>query len=190
MTDPASSASATSASAASRRNFLFVAAAAAAATAGAGAAWWQARGGSGDAVGADFWARTFERPDGGEVRMEAFRGKPMLLNFWATWCAPCVEEMPMIDAFFKQNAANGLQVLGLAIDQPSAVRKFLQRTPVGYEIGLAGMGGTEMVRQLGNAQGGLPFTVSISAGGEVLARKMGKLEPPDLEGWRRELFHG
>jgi thiol-disulfide isomerase/thioredoxin len=115
------------------------------------------------ATGRGFWAQSFERPEGGDLVLSSLRGKPLLLNFWATWCPPCVEEMPMIDAFFRENGANGWQVVGLAIDQPSAVRKFLQRTPVTYPTGLAGLQGTELVKNLGNTGGGLPFTLVLNA---------------------------
>ena len=91
----------------------------------------------------------------------------------------------MIDAFFRENAANGWQVAGLAIDQPSAVRKFLAKTPVSYPIGLAGLQGTELVKGLGNTAGGLPFSLVVDGGGAVAARKMGKIEPADLQAWRR-----
>ncbi|MFC5609462.1 TlpA family protein disulfide reductase [Variovorax soli] len=175
----------------SRRLWLYGAAAVLAAGAGAGAAWWKQRPAGGhEALGADFWSRKFERPEGGELALQALRGKPVLLNFWATWCAPCVEEMPMLDRFFREHAANGVQVVGLAIDQPSAVRKFLQRTPVTYPIGLAGLDGTELIRALGNTAGGLPFTLALTADGAVAERKMGKLEQVDLDTWRREFFHG
>ncbi|MBB4219539.1 TlpA family protein disulfide reductase [Variovorax guangxiensis] len=178
-----------------RRGMLYAGVAAAAAAAGLGGAWWKERSAGGGAVGkemldAAFWAQSFERPEGGDLVLSSLRGKPLLLNFWATWCPPCVEEMPMIDAFFRQNGANGWQVVGLAIDQPSAVRKFLQRTPVTYPTGLAGLQGTELVKNLGNTGGGLPFTLVLNANGSVAARKMGKLEATDLETWRRELVHG
>jgi thiol-disulfide isomerase/thioredoxin len=117
-------------------------------------------------------------PEGGDLVLSSLRGKPLLLNFWATWCPPCVEEMPMIDSFFREHGRNGWQVVGLAIDQPSAVRKFLQRTPVTYPTGLAGLQGTELVKNLGNTGGGLPFTLVLNGSGSVAARKMGKLEPP------------
>jgi len=96
----------------------------------------------------------------------------------------------MVDRFFRDQAPNGWQVVGLAIDQPSAVRKFLQRTPVTYPTGLAGLQGTELVKNLGNTGGGLPFTLVLNANGSVAARKMGKLDAADLNTWRRELVHG
>ena len=115
--------------------------------------------------------------------MAGFRGKPLLVNFWATWCAPCVEEMPMLDVFYRQQAANGLQVVGLAIDQPSSVRKFLQRTPVTFPIGLAGLEGTELTRVLGNDAGGLPFSVLFAADGSVRQRRIGRVSQADLRAW-------
>ncbi|MDM0050267.1 TlpA disulfide reductase family protein [Variovorax sp. J22R115] len=170
-----------------RRAWLYASVAGVAALAGAGGAFWRSRApqGGGGRLDEGFWSQRFERPEGGEVAFNALRGRPLIINFWATWCPPCVEEMPMIDAFFRENAANGWQVVGLAIDQPSAVRKFLAKTPVSYPIGLAGMQGTELVKQLGNTAGGLPFTLFIDGGGSVAARKMGKLDAGDLQSWRR-----
>jgi len=107
-----------------------------------------------------------------------------LLNFWATWCPPCVEEMPMLDAFFRENSDKSWQVVGLAIDQPSAVRAFLARTPVSYPVGLAGLGGSELSKQLGNLAGGLPFSVVIGSSGEVLQRKIGRISTAELAQWR------
>ena len=107
----------------------------------------------------------------------------MLLNFWATWCPPCVEELPMIDAFWREHAAKGLQVVGLAIDQPSAVKRFLERQALGFPVGLAGLGGTELARSLGNETGSLPFSVFFAADGRVLAKKLGQLSREDLVGW-------
>lgn len=170
-----------------RRGWLYGGVAAVAAAAGIGGAWWKHRLGAsaGDKVDDAFWAQRFERPEGGEVAFESLRGKPLVVNFWATWCPPCVEEMPMIDAFYREHAANGVQVIGLAIDQPSSVRKFLSKTPVGYPIGLAGLQGTELVKSMGNTQGGLPFSLMVDADGTVAARKMGKLDSTDLQAWRR-----
>jgi thiol-disulfide isomerase/thioredoxin len=167
-----------------RRRLLYGAVAVAAAAAGAGLAWWRHTPGeaSSDAT-TTLWNSSFDTPQGTQLAMQAFRGKPLLLNFWATWCPPCIEELPMIDAFYRQNASKNWQVLGLAIDQPSAVRTFLARTPVSFPIGLAGLEGTELGKSLGNASGGLPFTVVLSADGRLLHRKMGRLTDADLAAW-------
>jgi thiol-disulfide isomerase/thioredoxin len=117
------------------------------------------------------------------VRLQAFRGKPLLINFWATWCPPCIEELPLLNDFFKQNQTKGWQVLGLAVDRPSAVQGFLQKMPLNFPVGLAGANGTELANQLGNPSGALPFSVAIGAQGAVLQRKLGRLRAQELDSW-------
>lgn len=176
----------------SRRAWLLGGVAATAAVAGAGAAWWRHQAATSDAgerLPAEFWSGRFERPEGAPLEMASLKGKPLLINFWATWCPPCIEELPMIDRFFRDQASNGWQVVGLAIDRPESVRKFLVRTPVSFPVGITGMEGTELVRQLGNSAGGLPFTIVLGANGAVAARKMGQLLPADLDAWRRAELH-
>lgn len=156
-----------------------------AAAAGAGVAWWRLQPAAVEPDGVrDFWRQRFERPQGGGLAMADFRGRPLLVNFWATWCPPCVEELPMIDTFWREHSANGLQVLALAIDQPSAVRRFLERQPLGVPVGLAGLQGTALSRTLGNLNGGLPFTVFFRADGGIYRQKLGQLAKSDLEQWR------
>jgi thiol-disulfide isomerase/thioredoxin len=163
---------------------LYAAVAGLAAAGGAGLAWWkfQPHAVEPGAEGA-LWSMEFEKPEGGMLSLRALSGKPLVVNFWATWCPPCVEELPLLNAFYRQHAANGWQVVGLAIDQPSAVRKFLQRMPLDFPIGLAGLGGTELGRSLGNLTGGLPFTVVLGGEGRVLHRKMGQVTAEDLQLW-------
>lgn len=169
----------------SRRTWLLGGVAAAAAVAGAAVAWWRLRpsgpaGGPADAL----WALTLDTPAGGELALASLRGAPLLVNFWATWCPPCVEEMPLLDRFFRENSASGWKVVGLAIDQPSSVRQFLARMPVSFPVGMAGLQGTELGRSLGNQTGGLPFTVVVGRDGLIRERKMGQVTPADLDRWK------
>lgn len=167
-----------------RRDWLYSGVGAVAAILGAGWAWHQqtqqsamqdgsdARSQSDD-VPDNLWTASFATPEGGELHMADFRGKPLLINFWATWCPPCVREMPDLDRFHQSFSVQGGQVLGLAIDGPAPVREFLQKVQVHFPIGLAGLVGTDLGRALGNTQGGLPFTIVISRAGKPLWRKLG-----------------
>jgi thiol-disulfide isomerase/thioredoxin len=167
-----------------RRRLLAAGIGVAAALAGAGVAWWRLKPGAvATEAESAFWQQRFETPTGSSLVIQALHGRPVLVNFWATWCPPCVEELPLLDRFFKENVANSWQVIGLAIDQPSSVRTFLQKTPVSFPIGLAGLGGTELGKSLGNLTGALPFTVVFGGEGKILHRKMGKITPADLQAW-------
>jgi thiol-disulfide isomerase/thioredoxin len=136
----------------------------------------------------NFWMQSFERPEGGTLLMQEFQGKPLLINFWATWCPPCIEELPLIDAFYNRNKSKSLQVIGLAVDQPSMVRRYLTQKPLSFPVGLAGFNGTELGRTLGNAQSVLPFSVIFDAKGRLLAQKAGKLEQADLDAWLKKVI--
>ena len=173
-----------------KRNLLYLGAAAAAGLAGVGAAWLKHKPqklttGQTNAVQDALWAMSFDTPEGQPQPMSNFRGKPLLLNFWATWCPPCVEELPLLDAFYQEQKANGWQVLGLAVDQPSAVRKWLQAKPLSFAVGMAGLGGTELSKSMGNLAGSLPFTVVFGASGALLHRKTGKVSKEDLTQWKQ-----
>ena len=162
--------------------------AAVAGAAGVGAAWWRRDSSPRpELVGASLWQMSFAAPQGASISMRDFRGRALLLNFWATWCPPCVEELPMLDRFSRQLAGKGLQIIGLAIDKPDSVRRFLQRTPVAFPIGLAGFEGADLGKSLGNTEGGLPFTVVVGADGKVIGRKLGRLAEQDLQAWSRSV---
>lgn len=169
------------------RRGVLLGAGAAALAAGVGAAWWLRRPAAGSEEAADLWALQSERPDGSALAMAAFRGRPLLVNFWAPWCPPCVEELPMIDAFFRQRVASGWQVVGLAVDKPVAVQNFLGRTPVSFPVGILGLAGLGVVKRMGNDGGGLPFTLVLRAGGQVLDRKIGQITAEDLDRWAAQI---
>ena len=175
-----------------RRTVLYGGVAAASGLAGVGLAWWKiqphesasglAQGGKDVAID-PFWNLSFDTPDGKTLAMRSFRGKPLLVNFWATWCPPCIEELPLLDSFYKANKTKNWQVLGLAVDQPSAVRKWLQAKPLSFPVGMAGLSGTQLSKSLGNLAGSLPFSAVFGPSGQLLHRKTGKVSPEDLVLW-------
>lgn len=93
----------------------------------------------------------------------------------------------MLEAFYQANRERDWAVIGLAVDQPSAVNRFLSTMPLSFPIGLAGLEGTELSRKWGNLTGGLPFTVLLDSDGSIVQRKMGKLLASDLDVWSNAL---
>jgi thiol-disulfide isomerase/thioredoxin len=164
------------------RRRLVLGAVAAAALAGG---YWASRRGAMTQDEQRLWASQFAALDGSKLVLAAFRGRPLVLNFWATWCAPCVREMPTLDRFQREFAAAGWQVVGLAIDRAEAVKEFLARTPVGFPIGLAGIDGADLARALGNDRGGLPFTAVFDAEGRQVERHLGETHYEQLRAWAR-----
>lgn len=169
--------------AASRRNWLLAAVAAAAAASGAGLSWLRLRPDTHASVGDDFWSLRFDTPDGQSLTMADFQGRPLLVNFWATWCPPCIEELPLLDRYFIEKQSSGWQMLGLAVDQLEPVQRFLARRSLQFPMAMVGMDGVALSKDLGNGPGGLPFTVVFDAEGHIRHRKLGQLKEEDLQAW-------
>ncbi len=155
------------------RRLLLAGAGAGAALVGGALAWRRSPANAPSPAAEAFWSRRFAGIDGQELDVARWRGKPLLLNFWATWCPPCVKELPEINQFHGEAKAKGWQVLGLAVDQAEPVRAFLKKTPLDFPIALAGPQGLALVRDLGNPAGGLPFSVVFNEQGEISWRRMG-----------------
>ena len=121
-------------------------------------------------------------PDAGgtAAAMQQWKGRPLVLNFWATWCAPCVEEMPELTALQKELQPRNVQILGIGIDNPANISAFAAKYKIGYPLYVAGMEGSELSRQLGNQAGGLPFTVLVDASGKVKKTYLGRLKMEEL----------
>ena len=121
--------------------------------------------------------------DGTPVDFAGFAGRPLLINVWASWCGPCVEEMPMLATFAAAQPADGVQVVGLAIDTPDGVRDFLDRVPVTYPIVIEQPAPDDASVRLGNAQGLLPYTVLVGADGKIVKQKLGPFADGEIERW-------
>ena len=114
----------------------------------------------------------------------AYAGRPLLINVWATWCGPCLKEMPELQRFAEQ-AGNSVQVVGIALDDVDAVRRYLKQTPVGYPILLDEPGPADAGVRLGNPKGVLPYSVLVSADGRLLKQRIGPFTEGEISGWAR-----
>ena len=104
-----------------------------------------------------------------------------MLNFWASWCAPCREEMPDFAALRAQYERKGVEFVGLAIDHSANVTQFLQRQPVNYPILIGEGAAHNLARQLGNPSGALPYTIVIDRDGKIILSHLGRLPRATLE---------
>lgn len=131
-------------------------------------------------------AFTLTALDGRAVAVpQAYAGRPVLVNLWASWCGPCVKEMPELDRFARSQAPNGTQVVGIALDDAAAVEAFLRRIPVSYPLLIDTPGPRDAGVRLGNPKGVLPYSVLLDAQGRVLKQKIGPFRDGEIDDWAR-----
>lgn len=121
--------------------------------------------------------------DGQAHRLSEWDGKLVLLNFWATWCEPCREEMPLLSHTQTQFAQSGLAVVGIAIDDSAAVQDFLRDRPVRYPILVGGDDEANPALLFGDTRSVLPYSVLINRDGKILAQRAGRFSASGLTGW-------
>ncbi|HEX7382356.1 MAG TPA: TlpA disulfide reductase family protein [Nevskiaceae bacterium] len=120
---------------------------------------------------------------GRPTRLARWQGKVLLLNFWATWCGPCRSEMPMLARMQRVHAGDGLQIVGIAMEQAQATKPFLDALRIDYPI-LVGINADPMpTTTFGDTAGALPYSVLVSRSGRVLATHLGVLDPANVTAW-------
>ena len=127
-----------------------------------------------------FFANSWQTPDGKSINTSEWQGKVLVVNFWASWCPPCIEEMPTLDLLSQEYLQQNTLFVGIGIDSPSNIREFLKSTPVSYPILIGGLEGSNLSKQMGNTQGALPYTVIINSKGKATYTKLGKISENEL----------
>jgi len=135
-------------------------------------------------------ALTLDDEHGRQQALAQWRGKVLVVNFWATWCPPCREEMPYFSRLHAAYAARGVQFIGIAADSAEAVRAFSARAPVAYPLLVGGPGIMELSAGLGNQAAGLPFTLILDRNAEPVATRTGRLPEAELENLLRRQLSG
>ena len=125
---------------------------------------------------------------GKEQRIDQWRGKVLVVNFWATWCAPCRDEMPEFIKAQTEFGGKGVQFVGIAVDQADKVAQFEQEIGLNYPSLVGGFGAMELSRVLGNKVMALPFTVVLDRKGDIVLTQLGVLKPDKLEAIVKQLL--
>lgn len=136
-----------------------------------------------DSAVEEFFSQELRSPKGEVHSTEDWRGKILIVNYWASWCPPCVEEMPELVRSQTKYADKNVLFVGIGVDSPSNIREFLVKTPVNYPIVLGGLEGATWAKNMGNPSSGLPFTVMIDTKGAIIKTKLGKISEDELSSW-------
>lgn len=126
------------------------------------------------------YAARLSNLDDKPISLSQYKGKPLVVNFWATWCAPCRAEIPELNRFHARHK-NQIEVLGIGIeDSAESARTFARQHAMVYPVFVAKEQGIPLMRALGNTKGALPYTLFIDRNGQIIQVKLGLLKKSDL----------
>ena len=125
---------------------------------------------------------------GREQALSQWRGKLLVVNFWATWCEPCRDEMPEFVRLQRAYGDKGMQFVGIAVDEPVKVGTFVKEIGLNYPALIGGMGAIELSKTLGNSLSALPFTIIVDRQGLIVHTQLGVLKPAQLQGFIDKLL--
>jgi len=166
----------------SRRKALAIIAAIAAGAAGFTAhQLWRSSSSAPSAIGKDLHQLSLPDLAGKPQSLGQWQSRILLVNFWATWCEPCREEIPILVKMQTTYAGKGLQIVGISVDSVDKVVDFSLKFKINYPLLIAGYEAIELLRDLGNKSGSLPYTVILSRNGAILDAHLGGLTEPELE---------
>jgi len=129
---------------------------------------------------AELLATRFPDLTGQPRRLLDWQGRALLCNFWATWCAPCREEIPILVAAKQKASVSGIEIVGIGIDSADKIREFAETLKINYPVLVADATAIELMRKLGNRAGALPYTVLIDRRGALQRQHLGALDEPAL----------
>lgn len=136
---------------------------------------------NGPQASAKFFDAKFADVKGNIVDLSTLRGKTVVVNFWSTWCPPCIEEMPMFSEMQTEWKDKGVVFVGIAADQAENVKPFIKKNPVNYPIVVGGQPSFDLSRELGNRYDAVPFTLIIDRKEAIVIRHFGVYTRKDLE---------
>jgi len=163
-----------------RSSFLLAAGALLAAAGGVGVNLMMRKGGADEAAVNALWSLPLQDLSGAPQPLTRWKGKVLVVNFWATWCEPCREEVPALVRTHAKYASKGVEIVGISLDSVAKVKPFAEEFKISYPLVIASIDAIDVTKKLGNNAGGLPYTLVLDARGQARTRRLGGITEAQL----------